>query len=514
MRTVVLKRAELLYWLAPLSLVAMPVWAQEVNSTGAGGSRLQMQLGASLLVSDQLARSEKQSAKDRGALLMVSPGVVWRSNRGAVQGAVDYSLNTIKKIKTDTDMRQIQHQLKASVRASLLPEHLSLDVNGNIGQQALSAFATQSVGSQPAAGANRSEVGSLSVTPQMRVRLAGVAQLQLRHTQSVQRVRGTLAGDVNGRITALTLSPVRDRVLNWSFDLSDQRSTPRLGRSTRTELALIGLNWRPDVDWRLGARAGQERSNLLEGLTRTADTYGGSANWQPSARTAVAFNWDRRLAADQYSLSANHRLPRSTLGLSYNRSVNLPGSYLLGEAQTRYDQLFALYASREPDAARRDLLVRQELARLGLGVDAPVSAGFLSSSSSLSHALQFNWAWALQRSVFTFGLSQRRTERLGSAPVATQDDLAISSMVKQQGINLAWTYRLAPTQSLTAQWVRQHNQGERASLDSTLDSANLMWTLQLGLQTQFSASYRHSRFEATQRPYDENALMLTLTQQF
>lgn len=509
-----LKRAELLCWIAPLGLFAAPVWAQESEGAAAGGRRLQMQLGSSLLVSDQLARTETSTAKDRGALLMLSPGLLWRSNRGALQGSVDYSLNAIKKIKTDADMRQLQHQMRASVRALVVPEHLSVDVAGNIGQQALSAFGTQSVSGQPTGNLNRSEVGSLGVTPQLRVRLAGVAQLQLRHTQSVQRVRGTLAGDVNARTSAVNLSPAQERRLSWSLDYSDQRSTPRLGRSTRTELALVGLNWRPDVDWRLGARAGQERGNVVDGQSRTSETFGASANWQPSVRTNLALNWDRRLAADQYNFSANHRLPRSTLGFSYGRSINAPGSYLLGEAQTRYDQLFALYASREPDPARRDALVRQELARLGLSADAPVNAGFLSSSSSLSQSLQFNWAWALQRSVLTFGLSQRRTERLGAAPVGTQDDLAISSLVKQQGLSLAWSYRLAPSQTLTVQGLRQHNQGERASLDSTLDSANLMWALQLGSQTQFSASYRHSRFDSDQRPYDENALMLTLTHQF
>ncbi len=505
-------RHELLCWVAPLSFALSPAWAQEVPA--ASGSRFQAQVGASLLVSDQLSRGEQNAAKDRGALLMLSPGLQWRSNRGVLQGSVDYSLNAIKKIKTDVDMRQLQHQLRLSLRASLVPEHLSVDALGSLGQQALSAFGTQSVGGQPTGGANRAEVGSLSVTPQMRVRLASLAQLQLRHTQMVQRARGTDAGDTNGRTSVLSLTPVQMRALNWSLDFSDQRSSPRIGRSTHTELALAGLNWRPDVDWRLGVRVGQERTDVLGGAARSGETYGASANWQPGARTALGLNWDHRVAADQYSLSANHRLQRSTLGFSYSRSLNLPGTYLLGESQTRYDQLFALYASREPDPARRDQLVRQELARLGLNVDTPVSSGFLSSNTSLSHMLQFNWAWSLQRSLLSVGLNQRRTERVGAVLPGVPDDLALSSVVRQQGLNLGWSYRLDPRQSLSLQLLRQYNEGDQSAQDSTLDSINLIWTARLGLQTQFSASYRHSRFESLLRPYDENVLMLTLTQQF
>jgi len=491
----------------------MPAWGQQQEGAAAGGSRLQLQLGASVLVSDQLARSET-AAQDKGALLMISPGLLWRSSRGALQGSVDYSLNAIKKIKTETDMRQLQHQMRANVRAALIPEALSVDLSGNMGQQALSAFGTQSVGTQPAGRLNRAEVGSLSLTPQARIRLAGVAQLQLRHSQTVQRVRGTQQGDSNGRVSSASLGPLQQRLLGWSLDYSDQRSQARLGRSTRTELALAGLQWRPDVDWRLGARAGWERSDVLSGLSRSGDTYGTSVHWQPSPRTALAFNWDHRLAGDQYNLSANHRLPRSTLGLSLNRSVNLPGSYLLGETQTRYDQLFAMLASREPDPQRRDQLVRQELLRLGLSPDATVGSGFLSNAASVSHGLQFNWAWSLQRSLLTLGLSDRRTERLGAAPLSPTDDLALSAVVRQKGASLAWSYRLDPRQSLTLQAQLQRNQGERAELNSELSSLSLMWTARLGRQTQFSASYRHSNFDSLQRPYEENALMLTLTQQF
>lgn len=506
-------RAEALLWLAPLGLALAPAWAQESEATAPKGSRVQLQLGASLLLSDQMARSQTLSP-DKGGLLILSPGLLWRSNRGAVQGSFDYSLNAIKKFQTEASLRPLQHQLRANVRTSLVPELLSVDLVSQVGQQALSVFGPQSAGTQPTSSVNRAEVGSLSLTPQMRVRLAGAAQLQLRHTQTVQRARGTAQGDSDGRSSAVSLSPLQERVLAWSAEYSEQHSRARLGRSTQTELALAGLKWRPDVDWRLAARAGWERSDVLNGVARSGEAYGGSISWQPSARTSLALNWDQRLVADQYSLNLNHRLPRSLLGLTLSRSLNLPGSYLLGEAQTRYEQLFALYASREPDAQRRDQLVREELTRLGLSLDATVTPGFLSSNPSLSHGLQLSWAWSLPRALFSLGLSQRRTERLGQAQAGVADDLLLSATVRQQGANLAWTYRLEPRQSLTLQGIWQRNQGERDSLDSTLTSVNLIWVLRLSRYTQFSAGYRHSSFEATQRPYDENALMLTLTQQF
>lgn len=502
------RRLETLALLAPLGL-AVPALAQDALSSG---SRLQAQLGTTVMVSDQLSR--EPGVRDKGALLTVSPGVLWRSNRGALQGSVDYSLNAIQKFKTDVAMKNIQHQLKASVRASLVPEHLSVDGQANMGQQALSAFGTQSLAGSQQGLANRAEVGTASITPQMRVRMAGLAQLTVRHTQAVQRTRGSLQGDSNSRSSAVTVSPLQSRRLAWSLEANDLRSSTKLGRDTQTETARIGLVWNPDVDWRANAQGGWERTDLLGNGKRSGGTYGAGLNWQPSPRTSLGANWDHRVVADVYGLNASYRMPRSMVRLSVTRSIDQPGTLGLSGLQSRYDQLFALFASQEPDETRRDLLVRQELQRLGLSPDAPASAGFVSSNPALSQGAQLSWTWTLQRATVTLGVDSRRTERLGAAATGSVDDLTVSSLVRQRGMNLSWSYRLDPRHSLSLVGNWQRTEGDRSELATRLSGLSLVWSASLGRRTQFSATFRHSDFESLLRPYSENALLVSLTQLF
>lgn len=464
---------------------------------------------------DNLQLTEQN--KDAALVTTLSPGLSITANNGTLRGTLDYSLNGIAYVKSDQPSR-VQNALTANARAELVSQTLFVDMKAHVGQQSGSAFGLQSAptsGSQGSvsnlANPNQRETMTLAVSPSLRGMLGGWATYELRGDYTQTEVRGSSLGDSRGNAGSLRLNQANAGRLAWWLQVSTQQFKATSASSNRDTSLRLGVNYRPDPDWTFTANAGRERSNYLGASQSSGTTAGASAEWTPTARTRLGADWQRHDYGSSHALTAEHRLQRAALRYTDSQSTMLGNTGGNGGARTNYDLFFLLYASREPDPIKRDLLVRSELLRLGMSPDAVAATGFLSSGPSRLRSQQLALTLQGVRTTLTAQLSRSLSSRLGSNQ--NGGDLANTSRVEQRSYSLSAGYQLTPTSGLSLVASRQETQGDNANQSTQLTSWFANWTGRLGSRMDVQLGVRRSQYEGS-TPYTENAAYASLTQQF
>jgi uncharacterized protein (PEP-CTERM system associated) len=267
------------------------------------------------------------------------------------------------------------------------------------------------------------------------------------------------------------------------------------------------------VDWTFGALVGAERSDLASTQQTAGTTYGADVAWQPSPITSVQFNWQRHVYGDSHSLSIDHRMPRSAWRLSDVTSASAAGTVGGAGQLTNYELLFQQFASIQPDPFKRDELVKAFLQANGLAPDAVVTSGFVSSGATRTRRQEVSFSWTAVRTTFVGTASQSRSGRLGPQPGQT-DDLLNTGQIKQQGLSVSLSHRLTPLASVSLTANYQRSRGDLTSQSTSLKSVTANWNVRLGRQLSGQFGLRHAQFYSLTQPYRENALFVTLVQQF
>ncbi len=436
------------------------------------------------------------------AITQLSPGIRISSQAGRIRGSLDYTLNALVYAR-DQNRSEIQNALSSAFVAEVVENHFSVDARASISRQSISAFGVQSAGTT-SSNSNSTEVRTLSVTPVLRGNIAGVAEAQARLVFSKTSGQATATGDstTTGLVAGLA---GRQGLFGWSADVSELTNEFSGGRKTKQGSATLGLNYVPDVDWRLSARLGRESNDVLSIEREVTSTWGVGADWSPSPRTQLSARKDHRYFGDSHSLTFQHRMARTVFRLADVRdsSSDLAGEGSLN-AVTAYENLSAQLARIEPDPIRRDVLVRSILAQSG---------GFLTSGVSLSRRQDASVAFQGLRSSAVIGLSRSDTRRLGAAAPGG-GDLSRTDRVKQSTYSLTLGHRLDPTTSasVTAALLRTADSGTLPGNDQK--SVNFSLSNQFGQRTFVSLTLRHVTFDSASGPYTENAAIATLSLQF
>lgn len=499
-----------------LCLLLAAAWAQpgQAQESGARGSGITItpRLSLTQTVTDNLALSP-DGQRDAALVTAITPGLSVLARTGMLRGTLDYSLDGIVYAKTEQKNR-VQNQLRAQGTAELVPQQLTVDLNGSISRQSLSAFGPQS--SNPLLdNANQTEVRQFGVTPRWRGELAGLLRFDLSGDIQWRNARSSADGDGRDEAVLLSLSSLRAGRLTWGGNASVRRMHfSQAQPGNRSESANATLDYQGDIDWRLGVSAGLERSNYLG--SDTSGTYGLRGGWSPGPRTSLTADWQHHRYGDSHSLSFEHRMSRLVLRASSNQSVT--GNAGPSGALTNY-QLFDLqYMALEPDPVKRDQLVRATLRSLGLSPDTVGSSGFVNNAPMLSRQTNFSLAWQGVRTTVSVAFNDGRSRRLGAAPAS--GDLSLSSAVVQRGGSISASYRLTPSSSASLSYSDQRSLGDDGVGGSEMRSLTGNWSVRLGPQTDAVLGLRTVRSSAVQanasplNAYKENALYVQLTQRF
>jgi uncharacterized protein (PEP-CTERM system associated) len=438
--------------------------------------------------------------------LQVRPGLRLGSRQGWLQGSVDYGLSLEQH--SSSLGSDISQNLSANLLGTLIPNRLTLAANANYGRRANSAFDTQAVPESVVARENTTEVGSVTVAPNLRGALGGWANYELGWRISSTNQRKSLAGDSTTETTNLGLRSSGNRLLGWTFNGERSSSDFRVGGESSTERASFGLVIRPDVELEMQLRAGSETQEGLNVGRARRSTSGGDVLWRPGPRTRLSAGGDQRVFGRSSRFGFEHRMARSSIRLAsiedLLRNGNPDG---LGSPQTLYDQLFAQLASQEPDPALRDQLVRERLLQQGLDGNTRVQDGFVNAGVSIQRRHDLSLSYAGARFTVSGNAYASRTSRIDLASAGQEP-------IKQAGYSATASHRLSPTMSLVMQGSRSRTKAQTSQAGTDLKSLSLTLAERLGRNTTARISARYTVFSSVLNAYSEAAATATLSMRY
>lgn len=453
-----------------------------------------------------------QTVKESDAITEASAGVRLTGTSGRLRGYFDYAL-TGSVYARNNDANDLRHFLSTAGTAELIDGQAFVDLSGSYTRQAISAFGSQAT-SPGLTDANQADVASLSISPHVRGRLGSLARYEARLSHNVTRAKGTNAGDGENSAASLHFDGGGSGApLGWSADASHNISAYRGGRRTFDSRVRAGLSYVVSNELRLGVSAGTERTDLRTLDAESNATYGAQVEWTPTERTLLSGNIEKRFFGTAHALRFTHRTPNTAWAVSDSRDISNTSAQGVGGFGSAYDLFFRQFASAEPDAVKRDALVRGYLQTNGINPNAVVVGGFLASAATLQRSQSASVAIVGVRNTVTLQLSNSRSERADKVTTAF-DDLSTAQDIRQRGLTLDWAHRLTQQSSINLGGSYQRSTGDLNTQQTTLKAITASWTSTLGPKTSVSAGARRAEFDSSTAPYDENAVFAALRYAF
>jgi uncharacterized protein (PEP-CTERM system associated) len=285
------------------------------------------------------------------------------------------------------------------------------------------------------------------------------------------------------------------RPFGWRLDAERDETRYRVGVTA----PLVNDSVRLAVDYALspelaaGLRGGYERNSLVAG-DRQGKVYGAQARWQPSPRTLLSAEGERRYFGSAWKLGFDHRTPRLAFSLSTSRSLQTTPQSLFelpatGDVTALLDEIFK---ARIPDRDERARAVQIFKAAQGLP-DATLGPSIISAQrQSLVTTRGGSVGWVSARDSLVLSGFNTRTEDLPDATLlATGAPIANN---RQYGVGLTFSRRLSALASVscTLDWSRIRALGPTATALTTQLGTRVQLSLQAAPRTGvvFGGRYR------------------------
>lgn len=474
--------------------------------------RLSPYASAELTLTDNYNASGAGGAAD--AVTRLTAGVVARGRTGRIVGFLDYNLTAALYANHGSNSK-FENQLTANLEAEWYERQGFLTAGASISQVARSAF-----GAQPTEGglrsANSTESRSVRIAPRWQGQVAGLASVNLQAAVSATNANNSTAGDGHSTVLSGRLAALNPARITWALDGARETSDYSLTRSTLSTRGYGSVfATLSDLDLRLNARLGRERSNYSSITPTEMTTWGMGLEWRPSPRTKLSAQLEERSFGTTHSVTFEYRTPRTVWQLSESRGISTGATTLgIGQRGLAFDLFFAQFASIEPDFGRRADLVDAYLKTSGLAPNSIVATTFLRSATTIDDRQELSVAWRGPRFTAAMNVARSVAERLDRA-LTGQDDLDQASRIRQTSWTLALSHRLTSDMTAGLSLTAQRSAGDvlAGSLLPAQRSSQQGLVLRLGgqfsAQDSWGLAFRHTRFDNNQQPYSANALVAT-----
>ena len=471
----------------------------DIPGSGRPGRWLQPTLDASATLTDNYRLSSTNRQSD--LVLQVSPGLRLNSSTGRMRGFLNYSLTGVA-YANHRDENNFQNSLDADLMVEAIENHLFVDLGGSISQQSVSAFGQQS-NDPTLVNPNRTEVATYRVSPYLRGWLGDLATYEARLTY--QTTHASAASNSSSGDAVIQIASDRAfSSLGWSIDLSRQMLDFAEGNRTFDDRVRGSLIYHASSDLNLSLIVGHENTDLGGPVRQSQGTAGLGVNWRPSARTTLTAERESRAFGNSYSMTFEHRLPRSVIRYADRRDAST-GQSLRGSQGTNYDLLFNQFASIQPDPVKRAQLVNDFLTSNGISPTASVPGGTLPSAALDQRQQELSFAWLGQRDTVTLTAARSDSSQIDPAATGT-GDFANGNHVIQQGFTLDVSHRLTPRATLTLTAQQSRSRGSVSGDSSRLRTLNAAMDFNLNSLVRLTFGGRHNAFANASAPYTESAL--------
>lgn len=454
--------------------------------------------------------------KTSDTVTSVRPSFQFTADGDRLQTSVNYSLTRLIHAR-DRSRDRNENALRALGRLEMAEDFAFLDFSGNISQRTISALGPRS-GSDINDNDNRTETAVYRLSPYVRGQLGDWAQYEARYRRDATRAKSSTVAfnndsDTND-VSMRLVSASGQRFLSWTLDANRQEQKYASGRSFEADRVRGVLTHAISPQLSLSLIPGWESNNYVSQDKDSSATFGGQVQWAVSDRTRLSALLEKRFFGRAYSVSFDHRTPRTAWRISDSRDASSTptqaGSTSLGSL---YDLYFFQFESIEPDPIRRAQLVESFLAANGLDGSTSVDLGFLTSSVTLSRRRDLSLTLIGLRDTLTFLASQSETSRLSQFTTAN-DDLSSFNAVRQHGYSLAYSRRLSSLSTLNVTASMTRSTGEAVvSSSSTTRSLNVSFSTRLGESVTGTLGLRRTLSDTTFN-YNESAIRGGLSFQF
>lgn len=439
----------------------------------------------------------------------VRPGIRVDVNKARLKGFFDYALSGFAYAKSTSSNRNL-NALSSNLKLEAIDDTLYVDVSGTIGQQATSAFGTQSV-DNTSLNANQTEVSTYRVAPSLKGNFGSRGSYSAQYSRTISS-SGTV-GASNNSTNELTLNlkgDVGTRRLSWTLDFASQDVSFSAGRSTESSRALLGLVYAITPLLELSGGAGNEVQNYTSTAKETNPVSGLGLTWRPREATKLSAVLLHHSYGDTYTLNFDHRTGLTVWQFSDSKTTTLTPN--LQGAGSAYDLYFAQFAATEPDPVARAQLVNSYLQTYGIAPGSSTNTGFVSSSLALQHRRQLSFALQGKRDTITFIASQSESNRLDTLTQAV-DDFTTSPTVRQDGWSANLAHRLTPDYTIGVLVSQMNSRGNLSAQSTDLRNVNLSLTGKIGKKSTATLGMRKVDSTNSEKPYSESALTATINLQ-
>lgn len=442
----------------------------------------------------------------------ISPGIRVNVDGARVKGYLNYALNEVIYARNSSSGRT-QNALNALGTVEAIEKWAFLDFSGNISQQSVSAFGTQSV-DNTSINPNRTEVASYRISPYVQGQFGAVANYEARYSRAETSSTSATASDVTTDDAVVRVSGSSAfKSLGWTADASHQRIDFSAGRDTEADRFGLGVVYNVTPQFNLLANAGREANNFTSINKQNKATSGFGLNWSSSNTTRFSAARDHRSFGNTHQLSFEHRTARTAWKIVDSKNVSTtPNQTGIGSLGPIFDLLFNQFASVEPDPVLRARLVEAFLQANGIDPNAVVVSSFLTSALTLQRRQEVSFALLGVRDTITVIASRSNNRRLDTV-ISVVDDFSASSKIRQHGFSVNYAHRLTPDYSLGVLVSQQKSFGDTSLQDVRLRSLRIHVAGRVARQAAVSLGLRHVISTGTSS-YNESAILGSLTVQF
>jgi uncharacterized protein (PEP-CTERM system associated) len=493
----------------PLSLGAAGVWAQDTVASRNGV------LVPTFSAEETLAELHGRPGGGNGlaSLTRVSPGLHYDTRSAGLQGSLEYSANLVHRSGRGTPSdSELQNELSARFVAEAITHRAFIEAQATVSQQTLSAFGQQTLDGDLQQNGNRTEVLTASVTPSLRGQIGTLAQYDMQASAGGTLTKNSPADSQNSWASVLLSSIGSNSRLGWALSGTQQRVNFRGPTRTFNERLTASVVLRPVPELQLSASGGREVEDDAGAEKVYQTNHGAGLKWTPNPRTRFEVEAEKRYFGKAGHLSIEHRLPRTAWTYNFTRD-STAGSNARGVGQplTRFDQLYALSASLQPDPDLRRQQVLDELRAAGLNSNDVVSGGFLTTAQSLQQRQDLSVTMQGLRSSMSLQAFASQLRTLSSGGGA---DPLSGETVHQLGYSGTLTYRLTPLSTVSMLGARLTTLDTPTRPGSDLKSASISLTSQLGRRTSTQFGARYAVFHSQTDPYHQASLTGSLSLRF
>jgi len=489
---------------ALLPLCAKNATAQDVADAGLAAHRtvsIQPRISVKETFTDNVRLASTGAQSD--AITEIAPGISASVQTSNLKAFLDYTASEVLYANSAASQR-VLNTLNTFGTLEAVQNWAYLDFSGSIGQQAVSAFGTQS-SANTSINANQTEVSTYRVSPRVQGHIGEAVNYVSHYSQTATYSSASAAGSqVSTSDAELKFSSAHDHVgLGWWVGANGEVANYATTRSTRSTRVSVGLPYTFSPQFAAALIAGSEVNNFRNDEDERFTSSGYSFDWLPSELSKLSVRQERHSFGDTHSVTFDSRSALTAWKFSDVKEVGTAtGRTVVAGSGNVYDLLYSQFAGIQPDPLARAQLVSSYLQANGISPSTNVTNGYLSFTQALQRRQELSFALLGKRDTITVVAMQSESTNLEAS--AQGGDLANGVLLKQHGINVSYAHRLTPDMSMGLA-VSQSVSGSSAGQDSTMDAYKAYLTRRLSGNSIFTLEARRV-ISVGLTPYTETAL--------